>query len=285
VVSLAVGSLALYLGGGTRSGIRLLLVLAGVVQGIIWANGLVSFWIRRYAEEKAETEPASLTTLNAIGFAVRFAIWTVLLLVALDTLGVNITALVTGLGITGIAVALAVQSILGDLFGALTIVLDKPFVVGDAIEVDQVAGTVENIGLKTTRVRSANGELVVISNSDLLKSRIRNFKQMTERRAVLVTTLSPETTPEQLARAPKIAEEVVSAQTLARLERSRVRAITDAGFEIETSFFVQSPEFRIFADTRQSVLLGLAASYRREHIALAFRALPAPVTPASPPPR
>jgi small-conductance mechanosensitive channel len=119
----------------------------------------------------------------------------------------------------------------------------------------------------------------------LLKSRIRNYRQLAERRAVIVTTVAPDTTPEQLARAPKIIEEVVSAQTLARLERSRVRAITDAGFEIETSFHVSSPEFRIFADTRHAVLLGLVASFRRENIALAFRTAPAAPTPALRPPQ
>lgn len=286
VVAIGIGSAALSLDGDVRRYIRLAMVLAFAVQGALWANGLVTFWIQRYAEQRARSEPASVTTLRAIGLAIRFALWTILFLVALDTLGINVTALVTGLGITGIAVALAVQNILGDLFGALTIVLDKPFVLGDAIEVDAVSGTVERIGLKTTRIRSVNGELIAISNGDLLKSRIRNYRQMTERRALIVTTLSPETTPEDLARAPRLLEDVVAAIPLVRLERSRLRAVTDAGFEIETTWYVQSPEFRVFADARQAVLLGIAATFRREHIALAFRAVPAAVdrgatTPAS----
>lgn len=281
ILALAIGSIALDLAGSVRGWIRLAAVLATVLQGALWANGLVTFWIERYAAEKEHTEPASRTTLNAIGLAIRFALWVILLLVALDTLGINVTALVTGLGITGIAVALAVQNILGDLFGALTIVLDKPFVVGDPIEVDTVSGKVEHIGLKTTRIRSANGEQVVISNGDLLKSRVRNYRHMTERRATIVTTLAPETSPDDLARAPKIAEAVVTAMPLVRHDRARLRAVTDAGFELEITFLVLSPDFQPFADTRQAVLIGLAASFRREGIAFAFRTTP----PASPSPR
>lgn len=287
VVAFAVGSLALNLSGSVQSWIRIAVTIAVVVQAALWTNAFVRFWVRRYAEQRAQTDPGSLTTLNAIGLAVRFVVWVLLLLVALDTFGVNVTAMVAGLGITGIAIALAVQSILGDLFGALTIVLDKPFLVGDSIEVDNIAGTVEHIGLKTTRVRSVNGEQIVISNGDLLKSRIRNYKQMTERRAVILTTLSPDTTPEDLARAPKLIEDLVATMPLVRPERSRLRATTDQGFEVETSYYVESPAYGIFADTRQTVLVAIASTFRREGIALAFRvaAAPAATIPKSLPPQ
>ena len=123
------------------------------------------------------TPPASPRCARSAS-SLTVVVWSVLVLMALDTLGIDITALVAGLGVGGVAVALAVQNILGDLFASLSIVLDKPFVYGDFIIVDDLDGTVEHMGLKTTRVRSLSGEQLVFSNSDLLKSRIRNYKRM-----------------------------------------------------------------------------------------------------------
>ncbi len=118
------------------------------------------------------------------GLVARIVMWSVILLLILDNLGVNITSLIAGLGIGGVAVALALQNILGDLFASLSIVLDKPFVIGDFVVVDSLSGTIEHIGLKTTRIRSLSGEQIIFSNNDLLKSRIRNYKRMSERRIV-----------------------------------------------------------------------------------------------------
>ena len=128
---------------------------------------------------------AAASSLSAVGFLVQLAVWAVVVLVAMDNLGINVTALVAGLGIGGVAVALAVQNVLGDLFASLSIVIDKPFVEGDFIMIDDYMGTVENIGLKTTRVRGLDGEQIIFSNSDLLKARVRNAKRQYERRVVL----------------------------------------------------------------------------------------------------
>ena len=129
--------------------------------------------------------------------------WAIVLLLVLNHLGVNITALVAGLGIGGVAVALALQNVLGDLLASLAIVLDKPFVVGDAIAVGEVSGQVERVGIKTTRLRSVDGEQLVVSNADLLKSRIRNFRRMTERRVLFGLGIAYETPHDKLARVPE----------------------------------------------------------------------------------
>jgi small-conductance mechanosensitive channel len=150
--------------------------LALFMQGVIWANIIISHYIQRYIRLHA-ADGGSITTFKALGAVARLTIWIVLGLVALSAHRVQVKPLLTGLGIGGLAVALAVQNILGDLFAAIAIVVDKPFVVGDSISVENYRGKVENIGLKTTRVRSESGEQIIFSNGELLKSKIRNYSR------------------------------------------------------------------------------------------------------------
>ncbi len=162
-----------------------MLIATVLFQIGIWSSHIVDFAVNMYAKKSVIGENIDVANLfTPIRFILHFTVWSVILLMALDNFGVNVTALVAGLGIGGIAVALAVQNILGDLLSSLSIVLDKPFVVGDFITVDSVSGTVERVGIKTTVIRSISGEQVVIANGDILKSRIQNFKRMEERRAV-----------------------------------------------------------------------------------------------------
>ncbi|MBP1711025.1 MAG: mechanosensitive ion channel family protein, partial [Deltaproteobacteria bacterium] len=160
------------------------IVLILILQGGLWAGAGISFVLGRAVQKKMDQDTSSATTITFLGFVARLILWVIVLLLILDNLGINITGLVAGLGIGGIAVALAVQNILGDLLASLSIVLDKPFVIGDMIVVDKLMGTIEHIGLKTTRVRSIDGEELIFSNNDLLKSRIHNYKRMQERRIV-----------------------------------------------------------------------------------------------------
>jgi small-conductance mechanosensitive channel len=150
--------------------------LALFMQGVIWANIIIGYYIQRYVRVYA-TDGSSITTFKALGAVARLTIWIILGLVALSVHGVQVRTLLTGLAIGGLAVALAVQNILGDLFAAIAIVMDKPFVVGDSISVENYRGKVENIGLKTTRVRSESGEQIIFANGELLKSKIRNYSR------------------------------------------------------------------------------------------------------------
>ncbi|HJQ52466.1 MAG TPA: mechanosensitive ion channel domain-containing protein [Gemmatimonadaceae bacterium] len=160
----------------TQRWIKLATTLALFMQGVIWANIIIAHYLQRYIRAHA-TEGSSITTFKAIGAAARLTIWVILGVAALSSNGVQVRAVLTGLGIGGLAVALAVQNILGDLFAAIAIVLDKPFVVGDSISVENYRGKVENIGLKTTRVRSESGEQIIFANGELLKSKIRNYSR------------------------------------------------------------------------------------------------------------
>jgi small-conductance mechanosensitive channel len=150
--------------------------LALFMQGVIWTNIIINHYLSRYVQMHA-TDGGSITSFKALGAAARVTIWIVLAIVALSAHNVQIRPLLTTLGIGGLAVALAVQNILGDLFAAIAIVMDKPFVVGDSISVENYRGKVESIGLKTTRVRSDSGEQIIFANGEILKSKIRNYSR------------------------------------------------------------------------------------------------------------
>jgi small-conductance mechanosensitive channel len=175
-----------------------------LIQIAVLSSHTVNFWVAHIRRQKIENDAGTVTTLTSVGFVLRMLIWIILILIVLDNLGVDITALVAGLGITGIAVALALQNILGDLFGSFSIVLDKPFVIGDFIVIDDYMGTIEHIGLKTTRIRSLSGEQLIFSNADLLKSRIRNYKRMNERRVIFSLGVVYRTPAAKLSQIPEM---------------------------------------------------------------------------------
>jgi len=269
VMSAGVASLALDLPDRLEDARRVVLVIAGALQAGVWGNGLVAFWINRHVRKSGRTGAAA-TTLGALGFLARLLLWSLLLLVVLDNVGFDITTIVTGLGIGGIAIALAVQNVLGDLFSALSIVLDKPFVVGDFIVLDQFMGTVEHVGLKTTRLRSISGEQIIIGNSDLLKSRIRNFQRLQERRVLFVVGVQYDTPPEKAERIPGIIREVVSAQRLVRVDRSHLARLSESSIDFETVYYFSSPDYNLYMDTQQAIVLELLRRFAAEGIQFAF---------------
>jgi small-conductance mechanosensitive channel len=188
----------------------------------------------------------------------------------LDNLGVNVTALVTGLGVGGIAVALAVQNVLGDLFASLSIVLDKPFVLGDFVVVDDLLGSVEHIGLKTTRLRSLWGEQVVFSNSDLLKSRLRNFGRMAERRVSLDIGVTYQTPRAVLQAIPAIIREAIEEQVATRFDRSHFKGFGDSALTFESVYYVLSPDYNRYMDIQQAINLRIYERFESQGIGFAY---------------
>jgi small-conductance mechanosensitive channel len=242
-----------------------------LVQCGLWGAGAIDLWIHRRSGFRAtHHDVASVTTMRALGIAAKLVLWTIVFITALDKFGVNVTTLVTGLGIGGVAIALAVQNVLGDLFAALSIVFDKPFDVGDAIAVDQVSGSVERIGLKTTRIRSISGEQIIISNSELLKSRIRNYKRQLDRRVVFTTDVTYDTTPDTLARIPGMIREVISTQQPVRFDRSHFTQYTDSSLRIETVYYVLDADYTRYLDIQQTINLELLRRFTAEKIEFAF---------------
>jgi small-conductance mechanosensitive channel len=188
----------------------------------------------------------------------------------LTNLGVEIGPLIAGLGIGGIAIALAVQNVLGDLFASLSIALDKPFRVGDALAVGDEKGTVEYIGIKSTRLRSNSGELIVISNGDLLKSRVRNYTRLIERRAELMLRIAYETPHTLIAELPKIIEAAIRAQPKVRFERAHFSRYGDYALLFESTYVVESSDYVEFMDAQQAINLRLLDEFARRGIALAY---------------
>ncbi|MDX1583031.1 MAG: mechanosensitive ion channel family protein [Thermoanaerobaculia bacterium] len=251
--------------------IRGIAIIAFLVQIGIWLSAALDFWLARYREGKIETDAAAVTTIAAIGFMAKIGIWVLLVLTALHNFGFNVTALVAGLGIGGVAIALALQNILGDLFASLSIVIDKPFVIGDFIIVgNEFMGTVENIGLRTTRIRSLGGEQLIISNGDLLQSRIRNYKRMEERRVVHSFGVTYDTPSEKIEKIPETVREIIESLDNSRFERSHFKGFGDSSLLFETIFWITQPDFALMMDIQQKLNLELMRRFEAEGISFAF---------------
>jgi small-conductance mechanosensitive channel len=270
LVTLYVGSNYLELPGRVDLALKALATIGAFLQIGLWASTALDFWISRSRRRAMTTDAGSATSLAALSFIGRTLLWAIVLLLALDNLGVNVTALVAGLGVGGIAVALAVQNILGDLFASLSIVIDKPFVIGDFIIVDEYMGTVEHVGLKTTRIRSLGGEQIVFSNSDLLKARVRNYKRMYERRIVFGFGVLYRTTPEELEWIPAEVRRIVEAQPLARFDRAHFKGFGESSLDFEVVFWMKDPDFAKYMDTQQAINLALMRAFAPKGIEFAY---------------
>lgn len=236
-----------------------------------WGHRAIRGWRTLQIRRSQESENgAAAMNYGVIAFLGEMALWIVLILMILDNLGVNITTLVASLGIGGIAVALAVQNILGDLFASLSIALDKPFVAGDFIIIDTAMGTVKQVGLKTTRIQSLTGEELILSNADLLKSRIRNMKRMEERRIVFQIGLVFGTSSEKLRKANEIIADTVRSQPNARLDRAHFKAIGASSLDFEVVYYVLTPDYNQYMDTQQAINLTLIERLEAEGIEFAF---------------
>ncbi len=235
-----------------------------------WGLAVINFLVARYIQQRAEEDASGATTIAALGMVGKGVLWVLVALLILENLGVEVTTLIAGLGISGIAVALAVQSILGDLFASFSIVMDRPIVIGDTIIIDEYIGTVEYIGLKSTRIRSINGEQLIFSNNDLLNSRIRNFKRMDRRRTLFLIGVTYQTSHEKLERIPGLIQEIIERQDLATFDRSHFKGYGDFSLNFETAYYIESPDYKTYMDVQQAVNLAIHARFQQEGIDFAY---------------
>jgi small-conductance mechanosensitive channel len=268
IVSIFVGSIWLSLPQEVRSPLWKVTIVATIIQAGVWLSTALQVWLENY--QKDETDGADRMTMNALSFLGRIALWATVLLLILDNLGVDVTALVAGLGIGGIAIALAVQNVLSDLFASLSIVLDKPFIPGDFVVVGDMAGSVEHIGIKTTRIRSISGEQLVFSNTDLLGSRIRNFGRMHERRVVFSLGVTYQTPADKLERIPGLIKTAIESQERVRFDRSHFASYGDSALNFETVYYVESSDYATHMDILQTVNLTIYRSFAAEGIEFAY---------------
>lgn len=271
-VALFFASLLLTLPESARKGIQIFTLSVFFLQLASWGSFLVGFWLTRLSERKLKEEgdATSATTLHVLTVLVKIVLWVVAALLILENLGIHVGSLIAGLGIAGIAVALAVQNILGDIFAALSIAVDKPFMVGDFIIFGDLLGTVEKIGLKTTRIRSLFGEQIVVSNADLLRERIRNFKRMKERRVVFTFGVVYSTPPEKLAAIPQMVREIIESLPNTRFDRAHFKEFGPYSLNFEVVYWMLNPDYNLYMDTQQAINLALMRRFKEEGIEFAF---------------
>ncbi len=247
------------------------------LQLALWGTKLIEVLLQRYLQRHAQgsdapsaVPPQATVSATLIGWALQTALWTIVALAVLSNLGFNITAFIASLGIGGIAVALAAQNILGDLFASVAIALDKPFEVGDAISAGAVAGTVEHVGLKTTRLRSASGEQVVVSNSELLKNSLKNFKRMQTRRIEFTFGITYSATPEQAEAVPQLVRRVIEAQPEVKFDRAHFTSFGESSLDYVVVYIMQTANYGTYMDTQQAVNIALMREFAAIGVEFAF---------------
>lgn len=249
--------------------LHIVMVLATTVQLMLWGLRILRYWHRSRLVPRIQHDRSSAAALSMFYTAAKAILVLTFALIGLSHLGVNISALLTGLGIGGIAVALAAQNILGDLLASLSIILDKPFEVGDFIISGSELGTVEYIGIKTTRIRSLSGEQIILSNKDLLESRVRNFQRLERRRSNPKFSVALSTPPELLERIPLWVEQIVKSHDLLQFDFCALIGVTPNSFDFESAFFVSIPDYPKFLTMQQKVLLAIVTKLEAEDVDLA----------------
>lgn len=245
------------------------------IQLALWGTKLIEVLVQRYmarhtGADVGATTPQATVSATLIGWALHTALWTVVGLAVLSNLGFNITAFIASLGIGGIAVALAAQNILGDLFASVSIALDKPFEVGDAIAAGAVAGTVEHVGLKTTRIRSASGEQIVVSNTQLLKDSLKNYKRMETRRIEFRFGVTYDATPEQAAAIPQVVRRVIEAQEQVRFDRAHFTSFGESSLDYVVVYIMQTANYGAYMDAQQAINIALMREFAAMGVEFAF---------------
>lgn len=244
-------------------------IIAFAIQSAVWARELILGVIgRRIGEEPGESTLGN--AVSVIRVLVSIALFAIAFIVILDNVGVNVTALVAGLGIGGIAIGLAAQGIFSDLFAALAILFDKPFKRGDTIRYDNSVGTVERIGLKTTRLRSLTGEQLVMANTKLLEREIHNLAEGHSRRSVLTFALVYQTPLDELERVPELARAAVEARKGCRFVRCVLTGLAPSSLDHELLFDIASLDPDVMAADRSAVILALVRAFADQGIAFAY---------------
>jgi small-conductance mechanosensitive channel len=244
------------------------IVLLFWMQVGLWAMSSVRYAIDLRRKSSAGLDELLTSSIDVILFVAGLVIWAMVLLLALDNLGVEIKPLLAGLGIGGIAVALAVQTVLSDLLASLSIALDKPFGIGDFLTVGDSQGTVEHIGVKSTRLRSLTGEQLIMGNTDILKSRVRNYGRMRERRAVFQFGVSYDTDPQTLAAIPGEVRQIIEATADTRFDRCHFLTYGETMLQFETVFYATKPDFNTYADAQQKINLAIFERLRAMNVNL-----------------
>ena len=255
--------------GEVATTINFLFTVAAVFQAAVWVREIILGAIEHRTQSEHYSGEALLSAMGLIRLLVTFVVFAVALVVVLDNLGVNVTGLVAGLGVGGIAIGLAAQGIFADLFAALAIIFDRPFRRGDSISYDTASGSVEAIGLKSTRIRGIDGEERVISNKNLLNKEILNNTQRNHRRAKFVIGVTYSTPPEVCSRIPAMLKEIVEANDKI-FTRAGFTGFGASSLDFEVQFDSKGPDYASFYDGRTAVGIAILKRFNDEKIEIAF---------------
>lgn len=256
--------------GQFREWLWALLVVAVYLQLSIWANAAAVNHFRLQRSRKEREDPSAVTGYGLMLFFLRITIWAVVLISALTYFKYPVAGLIGALGVTGIAVAFAVQNILSDVFSSMAIILDKPFRVGDFIMADEILGVIEQIGVKTTRIRSLSGEQITLSNTNLLHTCIHNFKHMDERRVVFKLGVVYQTPPAKLERIPETINDIIRAQLYTRFDRAHFFEYGDFALAFEIVYYAVGPDYNRYMDIQQAINLAIYRSFQDQGIEFAY---------------
>jgi len=270
LISLWAGSLYLVLPPLWDAGLRHVLVVGILLQAAYWANGLINYGLQYSKAKQIEDDPGMVTALGAIGFLIRVAVFSVIAMMVLSNVGIDVGPLIASLGIGGIAIALALQNVLGDLFASISIVFDKPFLVGDYIQVGTHQGTVEHVGLKTSRLKSISGEQLIFNNSDLLSARISNYKRRADRRVQFSLGVTYDTPKEKLERIPGWVQEIIEAKEDTRFDRCFFLTFGDSALMFDIVYYMDVPDFQVYGTNRQAINLEILGKFAEEGIEFAY---------------
>ncbi|UZK66094.1 mechanosensitive ion channel family protein [Sphingomonas sp. M1-B02] len=250
--------------------ITFLFTIAAVFQAAIWVREIVFGFVEHRTASETHRGAALSSALGLIRLLVSIALFSIALVVVLSNLGVNVTGLVAGLGVGGIAIGLAAQGIFADLFAALAIIFDKPFHVGDKVNVDGVGGVVERIGLKSTRIRAFTGEARVIGNKQLLDKEIQNISDRHHVRISLTVGVAYETPPEKLLRLPAIMHEIVEAEPGITVARASFEGFGASSVDFVLLFDVPGDDWPAAHAVRDKVIVGILKRFAAEGISIPY---------------
>jgi small-conductance mechanosensitive channel len=241
--------------------------IALAFQIALWMDTAVRLWMESLTRDGKARNPVTTTI---IGIMIRIVIWTMMLLSILANLGVDITAMVASLGVGGIAIALAVQTLLSDIFASLSIGVDKPFEIGDFVVFGEVAGNIEHIGLKTTRIRALSGEQIVCANADLLKQILHNYKRMNTRRIVFKFGITYNTPSDKVREVTALVRRIIDGLDNAKFDRAHFLAFDDSQLTFEVVYIMQVSDYNAYMDTQQEINLQLLEGIREMGVQFAF---------------
>jgi small-conductance mechanosensitive channel len=271
LVSLLIGLSFLDLPDRWAGRVSQLWFVALALQIALWANTAVTLGLQKHAARHASPGTHAVSAAaTLISWGLRTVLWSIVLLAMLSNLGVNVTAFIASLGVGGIAVALAAQNILGDLFASVAIAVDKPFEVGDFIVLGSVAGTVEVVGVKTTRIRSLGGEQIVMSNTEMLKQTISNYKRLQERRIVFGFGVTYQATPAQLREIPEVVKAIVEESDTLRFDRAHFKAFGESSLDFEVVYFVRVPDYTQYMNEQQRINIRLKEELESRKVEFAY---------------